>query len=132
MESLKISVVLKSDPDLVYSSWLDTGAHGAMIGADALIDPTVGGKFAVWDGYITGHNIELIKGKKIVQAWRTTDFPKDAPDSKIEIDLESIPEGTRLTMKHTDIPDGQSAEYQAGWLDYYFEPMKDFFGKLKG
>ena len=35
--------------------------------------------------YIEGKNLELEKDKKIVQKWRTTEFPDDAPDSDLEI-----------------------------------------------
>ena len=39
---------------------------------------------------------------------------------------------TKLTIIHTSIPDGQGEGYRQGWLDYYFKPMKEYFGKKKG
>jgi activator of HSP90 ATPase len=36
---------------------------------------------------------------------------------------------TRLTLKHSRIPDGQGEVYRQGWEDYYFQPMKIFFSR---
>jgi len=67
-------------------------------------------------------------GRRIVQSWRTTDFGTADQDSRIEVLLEPAGSGTLLTLRHTDIPDGQSG-YEQGWRDYYFAPMRAFFGK---
>jgi hypothetical protein len=39
--------------------------------------------------------------------------------------------GTRITFRHTDIPEGQSARYEQGWIDHYFRPMKEYFAKRR-
>jgi hypothetical protein len=50
---------------------MDSKRHAAFTGAPAKIDPRVGGGFAAWGPHIRGVNVELIKNKRIVQAWRT-------------------------------------------------------------
>ena len=41
---------------------------------------------------------------------------------------QQIPESpTRITLRHTDIPVGQGEMYREGWLEYYFEPMQQYF-----
>jgi activator of HSP90 ATPase len=82
----------------------------------------------VWDGYISGKNLKLVPGKQIVQAWRTTEFAGTEPDSQIDIHLEATLSGTRLTLRHTNIPTGQS-DYRSGWNESYFSPMKACFSK---
>jgi activator of HSP90 ATPase len=64
-----------------------------------------------------------------VQAWRTTEFPADSPDSRVEIMLAAVNGGTRLTLKHGDIPAGQGASYESGWVENYFEPMRVYFSE---
>ncbi|HCM29094.1 MAG TPA: hypothetical protein DIC34_21585 [Treponema sp.] len=113
----------------VYRAWLDGASHSAMTGAPAESDPVAGGRFSAWDGYISGIHRELVPGKKIVQAWRTTEFPADAPDSVVEILLEEEGHGTKLILRHSSIPDGQGEEYRQGWVDYYFSPMKEYFSE---
>jgi activator of HSP90 ATPase len=101
-----------------------------MTGGAAKVSARVGGKFSAWDGYITGKNILLEENKKIVQEWRTTEFPESASSSIVEILLTEKKSGTTLTLKHHKIPYGQP-DYKAGWTKHYFEPMKKYFAGLK-
>jgi uncharacterized protein YndB with AHSA1/START domain len=126
-DSLEVSTILPADPRRIYAAWLSGDEHGAMTGGSAEVDPRVGGPFSAWDGYITGTTLELKPYSRIVQAWRTTDFPADSPDSRLEVLLEETPGGTKLTLKHSQLPDGQGHGYEVGWADNYFEPMKTYF-----
>ncbi len=132
MESFKIQATFPAPVGIVYAAWLDSKKHSMMTGYAAEIDPRVGGKFNVWDDYITGTTTQLIPDKKIVQKWRTIDFPDELPDSKLEIIFDQLPNGTRLTLKHSNIPDGQGNEYKEGWKEYYFKPMKSYFSNFPG
>jgi activator of HSP90 ATPase len=127
VESFKISEIIKTEPEELYLAWLNSKKHAAFTGASAKISPKVGGSFSAWDGYIFGKNLKLEPPKKIVQAWRTTEFDKSDPDSKLEITFTKARGGTKITFTHSNIPDGQSDEYKQGWKDYYFTPMKKFF-----
>lgn len=126
-DSFTISTVLAASAQRVYEAWLSSAEHGAMTGGAAQIDPNVGGKFSAWDGYITGKTFELEPFRRIVQSWRTVEFPADAPDSQLEILLEENADGTRLTLKHSNIPAGQGSSYESGWVSNYFDPMKEYF-----
>jgi hypothetical protein len=96
-----------------------------MIGSSATSEDD--GRFTAWDGYIEGRTLEEVPPAKIVQAWRTSDFPEDAPDSILTIYFEAAPGGTKVTIQHTNIPDGQGASYESGWTEHYFEPMTRYF-----
>ena len=89
----------------------------------------IGGTFSAWDGYISGSTLELVPNQRIVQAWRTSEFPDDAPDSRVEILLEEVESGTKLTFIHSNMPEGQTETYRQGWHDFYYQPMKAYFGK---
>lgn len=126
-ESLNISSVLPASPVQVYSAWLDSALHTRMTGSNAEIDPRVGGAFSAWDGYIAGTTLELDPPRRIVQAWRTTEFPEGSPDSRLEVLLEAVKGGTQITLIHTLIQDGQADMYRDGWKDFYFTPMLEYF-----
>jgi uncharacterized protein YndB with AHSA1/START domain len=129
-EKIKLSAVIPASAKKIYDAWLDSKAHSDFTGGGpARIDPKVKGKFMAWDNYITGTNLELVPGKKIVQAWRTTEFTAKDPDSRLEIIFEPVSKGTKVTLIHSEIPDGQSADYKKGWKDFYFVPMKEYFSK---
>jgi activator of HSP90 ATPase len=111
----------------VYNAWMESKTHSAATGSPAHISPGVGGEFSAWDGYISGKNLEVEPHRRILQSWRTTEFPEDSPDSLLEILLEEVEGGTQLTLIHTGIPDGQGGDYRQGWEDYYFKPMQEYF-----
>ena len=99
-----------------------------MTGSPAQVDGTIGGKFSAWDGYIFGSTLDLMPNQRIVQTWRTSEFPEDAPDSRLEVLLEDVDGGTKVSFIHTDIPENQMDSYRQGWEDFYFKPMKEYFG----
>jgi hypothetical protein len=98
-----------------------------MTGSIATSEAKKGGEFTAWDGYITGKHLVLERGKRIVQAWRTKEFPNAAPDSTLEVRLSKVKKGTRIALLQSDIPDGQSEMYAEGWLERYFDPMTRYF-----
>ncbi len=126
-ETIEVSTILPVAPDVIYKAWLDSAQHSLFTGSPAEINPIPGGLFTAWDGYISGVTLEMTPFKRILQSWRAEDFPEDAANSELEIRLEAIPDGTYLTLTHTDLPDGQGEEFKQGWLDYYFAPMHAYF-----
>ncbi len=122
-----MSAVIPAAPEVIYKAWLSGKEHSAMTGSAATVVAKVGGKHTAWDGYISGKTLELQPGKRIVQSWRSTDFAADAPDSRLEVGLSPAKGGTKVTLKHSDLPAGSSAEYRKGWIDFYFTPMKKYF-----
>jgi activator of HSP90 ATPase len=74
-------------------------------------------------------NLELVPNKRILQSWRSTEFPKDHLDSYLLIKLEEVKVGTKVTLVHSEVPAGQGASYKKGWKDFYFKPMRKYFAK---
>jgi len=129
-ESITLWEIFPASPREIYEAWLSS-AHGKMVGSSATVDPRVGGAFTAWDGYIRGTTLELEPYRRIVQAWRTTEFPAASPDSRLELLLEQVEGGTRLTIRHTEIPEGKSGSLEQGWIDHYFRPMKEYFARKR-
>ncbi|MFZ5470390.1 MAG: SRPBCC domain-containing protein [Myxococcota bacterium] len=125
-ESIEVTRVLPASPERIFRAWLDPKEHGAMSGGKATADGQ--GGFTASDGYITGRTLESEPYRRIVQAWRTTEFPDGSPDSRLEVLLEPAQGGTRLTLRHDNLPDGQGHRYREGWSEYYFDPMERYFG----
>ena len=127
MEKLKLVTELPATPDQVFTAWMSSEGHAAMTGSSAAVENQIGGEYSAWDGYISGSTLELEPPKRIVQSWRTTEFPEASPDSRLEVLLEATGSGCRITLVHTDIPAGQGEMYAEGWQDYYFTPMQAYF-----
>jgi hypothetical protein len=125
-ESIEVTRVIPAKPERIINAWLSGGEHGLMTSSSATYDESTGA-FTAWDGYISGKTLEVEGARRFVQSWRTTEFPDGAPDSKLEVRLDEVPEGTKVTLVQTEIPDGQGESYEVGWMDHYFDPMTDYF-----
>jgi activator of HSP90 ATPase len=128
-KTIRQKVVIPAPPDEVYESYVDPKKHSKFTGSKATFDPKVGGEFTAWDGYISGKNLELKKGKKIVQEWLTTEWPKGFPPSKLALTLKKTEGGTEISMVHSGVPADQAEDTAEGWNEFYWEPLKEFFKK---
>ena len=126
-----LTTLIPASPQEIYEAWLDTVTHSEMTGVEALMSDEIGAEVSAHDGYITGRNLELVPGERIVQSWRTADFADEHGDSVITVTLEDADEGALLTLLHSNVPDEQTSYERGGWQEYYFEPMKRYFSELK-
>jgi activator of HSP90 ATPase len=127
MDNIRLVTRLPATPEDVYDAWLSSLRHTAMTGAPATSEARVGATHTAWDGYISGEHVQLEPSRRIVQTWRTTEFPEGAPDSLLEIVFVRKGTGTRLTLIQNGIPDGQGKKYHEGWQSHYFAPMRAYF-----
>jgi activator of HSP90 ATPase len=104
----RMMAIFNTNAETSYKAWISTQGHSSMTGSPAKVDGNINGAFTAWDGYIWGTFLELEENKKIIQGWRTSEFPEDAEDSIVEIVLEDKNSKVTLTLNHTNIPEGQS------------------------
>jgi uncharacterized protein YndB with AHSA1/START domain len=128
-ETIRQKVLVPAAPSEVYEAFIDPKKHSEFTGSKATCDPKVGGQFTSWEGYITGKNLELKPPERIVQEWRTTDWPEQQIPSRLELTFKKAKNGTEISMTHSDVPAEQAAEIAQGWTDFYWEPLKEYFKK---
>jgi activator of HSP90 ATPase len=88
----------------------------------AEINREPGGAFALFGGYITGRQVELISNQRIVQAWRAGSWP--AGDYSIaRFELVEQGSGTKIVFDHAGFPKGEAESLASGWKAHYWEPM---------
>jgi uncharacterized protein YndB with AHSA1/START domain len=126
-ETVLVSEFIPATRERLYTAWLDSGEHSAFTADVAAIEPYVGGSHSAFSGYATGEVLELEPNRRIVQSWRSTDFPEEADDSRLEVTFEDTAGGTMITLLHTGIPTGQSDRYRDSWIEYYLQRMKKYF-----
>lgn len=122
-------LIPNSSPESVYKALLSSKEHTEFTGSPARISAGVGRKFSVWNGYITGRNVSLAKGKKIVQQWRTTEFPEGYGSSILRISLKKKGEATEISLIQSKVPASQVDQYDKGWHSAYWNPMKHYFSQ---
>ncbi len=126
------TVFFKASPAEVYDALLDPKKHAAFTGSPATTSAKKGAAFIAWGGYITGKNLELVKGKKIVQEWKTTEWPEGYPPSRLEFKLSAAKGGTKLQMLHSNVPAEQVADYSSGWKTSYWDPLTAYLAERIG
>ena len=129
-EALRVTSTIPVAPTTLYFAWIDSTHHSSMTGQTAKLDPVVGAKYSCCNGYVTGKLVILDLGRRIVESWRTTDFPRDSADSRVEVHFETFGMSTRILILHTEIPEGQSEKYKALWNERYIAPMRAYFSKF--
>jgi activator of HSP90 ATPase len=87
------------------------------------ISDQVGGPFTLFGGYVTGRNLQMIPGTRLVQAWRAGSW--DAGDYSV-VRFELRPRtGARcqIVFDHRGFPQGQGKSLAYGWRVHYWEPL---------
>ena len=69
-----LTSILPASAQEIYDAWLDSLVHSEMTGGEATMSDEIGAEVSAWNGYISGRNLELVPGERIVQSWRTTEF----------------------------------------------------------
>jgi uncharacterized protein YndB with AHSA1/START domain len=127
-----LTATIPASPVEIFEAWLDSIGHSEMTGGEATMSDEVGAEVTAWDGYISGRNLELVPGERIVQSWRTSEFADEDQDSIITVVLQEVDEGTLLTLEHRNVPDAHRSYEEGGWQSNYFEPMVAYFSEIKG
>jgi uncharacterized protein YndB with AHSA1/START domain len=113
----------------VYRALTAPVEHASVTGDLSTGEAVEGGSFTTFSGYASGLHEKLEPGRLIVQSWRTTEFPDEAPSSRLEFVLEPVPGGTEVTMTHSEVPAAQAESYRQGWIDFYWIPLRAHFAK---
>ncbi len=117
---------LMASAQRIYGALLDSKQFAAFSGAAAVIDPVAGGAFSMFDGRITGRNVELLPYERIVQAWRPGSW---APGvySIVKFAFKAQGAQTKVILDHTGFPQGTFAGLDSGWYEHYWNPLKKYF-----
>jgi activator of HSP90 ATPase len=128
-KSLKQTRTFTASGKDLYDAIMDSKKHSKFTGGPVKISPKVGGKFDAFGGMISGSNLELKPGKKIVQAWRAGDWPT-GHYSKATFSFEPAGRGkTKMTFRQSGIPEKQYNSIKNGWIQWYWTPLAKMFEK---
>ena len=124
MKDYKKYFILKAAPEEVYAAMTFPPTIKLWSGEEAEMSEEPGSEFSLWDGSITGINLEFEQGKKIVQKW---DFEGSPEDSIVTIKLHPHQQGTSIELRHTNIPDEAYENITEGWEEVYFGALQAFY-----
>jgi activator of HSP90 ATPase len=124
--SLHQEVELPATASRIEGTLLDAKQFAAFTRLAATIDAHDGGAFSLFGGLIVGRNIELVAGRRIVQAWRPTHWDPGVY-SIAKFEFRPSGSGTLVVLDHTGFPAGEYDHLSSGWYSHYWDPLKKLF-----
>ena len=108
--------------DEVWRALTDPAAMEEWGAGAADMDAEPGGEFSQWSGDIRGTVQEIEPPARLVEEWYGGEW---AEPSIATFTLTPVRGGTRVSLQHTNVPDDEAADFDAGWDDYYFGPIRE-------
>jgi uncharacterized protein YndB with AHSA1/START domain len=124
MKDYKKYYTIPATPEEVYLALTNPLSIKLWTGAEAEMSLEAGSDFSIFDGDITGKNLEFIENKKIVQKWN---FDGQEEESIVTLKIHAHAKGTSIELLHTNIPDEVYEEFVDGWNSSYFGELLEFF-----
>jgi activator of HSP90 ATPase len=124
MKTFKKTFKINAEPSDVYAALTNSYTIELWSGYPAQMGTEPGSEFSLWEGDITGRNIEFTQDRKLVQEWNFGDQPEK---SIVTITINPDREDSVVTVEHTNIPDEEFSEISEGWREYYIGAIISFF-----
>jgi activator of HSP90 ATPase len=124
MKTFRKTFRINAEPAEVYAALTNAYTIGLWSGYPAEMSTVPGSDFSLWEGDITGRNLEFIPDRKVVQEWY---FGEQSERSLVTIEIKKDGENSAVTVEHTNIPDDDFAEIAEGWREYYIGAIISFF-----
>lgn len=131
--SIHREALIEARPDQIFELLTDGAAFAAATGMPAELTDREGDAFTLFGGRIEGRQVELVRGRRVVQAWRlggAHDSPWDpGVFSVVRFTLQPEAAGTRLVIDHDGIPAEWADHVAGGYPAFYEEPIRRYFGQ---
>ncbi len=129
MTSLTLVRRIRARPQIVFDAVTSAQGIAQWWGPDAgpvLVaeaDARVGGRYRVRFRMLdasehesSGEFLEIVRPERIVMSWHWKGGAEDPGESRVEITLKPVPEGTELTFVHSQLHDEESRRgHERGW-----------------
>jgi uncharacterized protein YndB with AHSA1/START domain len=130
MTSLTLVRLIRARPQVVFDAVTTAEGIAHWWGPDAgpvLIsesDPRVGGRYRVRflrladdiEYESSGEFLEIVRPERVVISWHWKDGVPDPGESRVQLTLKAVPEGTELTFVHSQLQDEDARRsHEEGW-----------------
>ncbi len=128
-KTIKQRVKFNAPPATVYDLLADSKKHSAVTGRKATISRKIGGTFSVSGDDVSGINVDLVPGRRIVQAWRHLRFPEGIFSMAAVTLTPTTDGGTELVLTHRGVPKDLIPETELAWREQYWSRIKGYLAQ---
>ena len=129
-KTIKQRVKFNAPPTTVYDLLADSKKHSAVTGRKATISRKIGGTFSVRGNEVSGINVDLVPGQRIVQAWRHRRFPEGIFSMAAVTLTPTTDGGTELVLTHRGVPKDLIPETEVAWREQYWSRIKVYVAQV--
>ena len=120
---VEVSVHIAAEPETVFPYFTDPVRYVQWMGTTAVLQPVSGGSYRVnmRDGVeVAGEFVEVDPPRRLVFTWGWTRDDAVPPGStRVVVTLEPEDGGTRVVLRHHDLPDEEQRSHHAGGWEMY-------------
>ncbi len=131
-KTIKQRVKFKAAPAVIYDLLADSRKHAELTGRDAVISDRIGGTFSLGGDEVTGINVDLVPGRRIVRAWRHRKFPEGIFSMAALTMAATADGGTELVLVHRGVPKDLIPETEQTWRDQYWTKIRSYLSAVGG
>jgi activator of HSP90 ATPase len=124
MKTFRKTFKINAEASDVYSALTNPFTIELWSGYPAEMSEEPGSEFTLWDGDISGRNLEFIKDRKLVQEWY---FGDQEEKSIVTIEIKPEGEDSVVTVEHSNIPNDDFDQIAEGWREFYMGAIAAFF-----
>ncbi|MBL8993762.1 MAG: SRPBCC domain-containing protein [Spirochaetia bacterium] len=128
-KTIKQLVKFNASPAIIYDLLADSKKHTAVTGKNAMISRKIGGAFTANGNEVSGVNVDLVPGRRIVQAWRHRKFPEGIFSMAAVTLTPTADGGTKLVLTHRGVPKDLIPETEQAWRDQYWSKIKTYLAQ---
>lgn len=142
-QPIQQTVDFPASPETLFEIYMDSTKHSEATGSKAKIGRNAGDTFTAFEGMLEGKNLMVVPGKMIMQAWRSTSWKKEDPDSILVLTFTGVPTKAkprkpgkksksktnpknttrgRVELLHVNVPEHDHAGVAKGWDHFYWKP----------
>jgi uncharacterized protein YndB with AHSA1/START domain len=124
-KSFTISTSFPFSSEAIFTALTNAQQIAAWSGQRGKIQPDIGGKMELFDGWVKGIVLAYESGIRLSFTWKPSEWTKEKQASIVTCQFKPIKTGTKLTLKHSGFPnDSELQSHKEGWTEFVFNPLK--------
>lgn len=124
-----IKRLLKSNIEEIFEVLKDEEKLSKVLG-QSIIEPKVGGKIKLFDGWVKGMILSFKSNELISFTWKPSEWNDEINYSIVEMKFTQKAKYAEIELSHSELPTKKDADsHKDGWEEFFFTPLEDYLNQ---